>query len=176
MAWRALELAGVPVKYVPYQLRHGGPSHDRLKRYRSMAEIKARSRWASDYTMKRYEAHALVQQELAALPADVRRLAEAAPAKLHAELERVLARPHRATTATPSARLRAASESGSRRRAPTPKVPQPPLDPGPSSSSCAVLPLSPKQSTLPAGLQRAGTMPMIREPTFLMTPSSTVWF
>ncbi|CAK0877082.1 unnamed protein product, partial [Prorocentrum cordatum] len=94
--WRqALELAEVPAKCVPYQLRHGGPSHDRLKRYRSMGEIKRRGRWASDYTMKRYEAHALVQQEPAALPVDVRRRAEAAPAKLHAELERLLARPQR---------------------------------------------------------------------------------
>ncbi|CAK0898069.1 unnamed protein product, partial [Prorocentrum cordatum] len=92
---RALGLAEVPTRCVPYQLRHGGPSHDRLKRYRSMDEIKRRGRWASDYTMKRYEAHALVQQELAALPVDVRRRAEAAPAKLHAELERLLARPQR---------------------------------------------------------------------------------
>ncbi|CAK0814978.1 unnamed protein product [Prorocentrum cordatum] len=94
--WRkSLELAEVPTRCVPYQLRRGGPSHDRLKRYRSMDEIKRRGRWASDYTMKRYEAHALVQQELAALPVDVRRRAEAAPAKLHAELERLLARPQR---------------------------------------------------------------------------------
>ncbi|CAK0798705.1 unnamed protein product, partial [Prorocentrum cordatum] len=94
--WReALGRAEVPTRCVPYQLRHGGPSHDRLKRYRSMAEIKRRGRWASDYMMRRYEAHALVQQELAALPVDVRRRAEAAPAKLHAELERLLARPQR---------------------------------------------------------------------------------
>ncbi|CAK0871674.1 unnamed protein product, partial [Prorocentrum cordatum] len=94
--WRqSLGRAEVPTRCVPYQLRHGGPSHDRLKRYRSMDEIKRRGRWASDYTMKRYEAHALVQQELAALPVDVRRRAEAAPAKLHAELERLLARPQR---------------------------------------------------------------------------------
>ncbi|CAK0788060.1 unnamed protein product [Prorocentrum cordatum] len=94
--WRqSLERAEVPTRYVPCQLRHGGPSHDRLKRYRSMGEIKRRGRWASDYTMKRYEAHALAQQELAAPPDDVRRRAEAAPAKLHAELERLLARPQR---------------------------------------------------------------------------------
>ncbi|CAK0801113.1 unnamed protein product, partial [Prorocentrum cordatum] len=59
---QSLERAEVPTRCVPYQLRHGGPSHDRLKRYRSMGEIKR---------------------------------AEAAPAKLHAELERLLARPQR---------------------------------------------------------------------------------
>ncbi|CAK0903474.1 unnamed protein product, partial [Prorocentrum cordatum] len=89
LLWRqALALAGMPTKCVPCQLRHGGPSHDRLMRRRSAAEIKARGRRASDYTTKRYEARAMVQQELVPLPDDARRRAEAAPRRLRAELER----------------------------------------------------------------------------------------
>ncbi|CAE8640645.1 unnamed protein product [Polarella glacialis] len=50
--------------YVPYQLRHGGPSHDHFFKLRSMLEIKLRGRWASDVTLKRYEAGGRIEQEL----------------------------------------------------------------------------------------------------------------
>ena len=173
---RALEVAEVPIKYVPYQLRHGGPSHDRLMHHRSMAEIKARGRWACDHTMKRYEAHAMVQQELAALPADVRRRAEAAPARLHAVLSTLLARPGRASRALTSARLRAAAPTARpSRRAPSARGRPRALDASLSSSSCAAPPTSPGPSAPPGGLQRAGTTPTVRVPTFLMTPSSAAW-
>ena len=58
-----------------YQLRHGGPSHDRRSRTRSLAEVKQRGRWASDTSVRRYEAHARLQQEEASLTVAQRRRA-----------------------------------------------------------------------------------------------------
>mmetsp|Transcript_39037 Transcript_39037/g.101052 ORF Transcript_39037/g.101052 Transcript_39037/m.101052 type:complete len:179 (+) Transcript_39037:3-539(+) len=52
----------VNVKYVMYQARHGGPSHDRRHKLRFL-EVKQRGRWVGDSSMRRYEAHARVQQE-----------------------------------------------------------------------------------------------------------------
>ncbi|CAK0796239.1 unnamed protein product, partial [Prorocentrum cordatum] len=80
---RALQLVRPGRRCAPYQLRRGGPSHDRLCRHWSLAEIKGRGRWASDYSMKRHEAHALLQQELAELDAATREQADAAPDRLH---------------------------------------------------------------------------------------------
>jgi len=51
----------LPVWFIPYQARHGGPSHDMRLRRRSLLEIKMRGRWASDSSLRRYEAHARVQ-------------------------------------------------------------------------------------------------------------------
>ncbi|CAK0796238.1 unnamed protein product, partial [Prorocentrum cordatum] len=79
---RALQLVRPGRRCAPYQLRRGGPSHDRLCRHWSLAEIKGRGRWASDYSMKRHEAHALLQQELAELDAATREQADAAD-RLH---------------------------------------------------------------------------------------------
>jgi hypothetical protein len=56
---------------VLYMLRHGGPSHDRRKKYRTVAEIKSRGRWASDSSLRRYEAHARVAQEFRRAPRPV---------------------------------------------------------------------------------------------------------
>lgn len=53
---------------VLYQLRHSGPSHDRLMRFRSLEEVKKKGRWGSDSSVKRYEAHALVNQHFQRLP------------------------------------------------------------------------------------------------------------
>eukprot|EP00974_Lingulodinium_polyedra_P015541 1505344-Lingulodinium_polyedra.AAC.1 len=50
------------MKFVLYQLRHGGPSHDRLHDLRTRGAVKDRGRWASDSSLRRYEAHARVQQ------------------------------------------------------------------------------------------------------------------
>ena len=44
-----------------YQLRHGGPSHDILNRLRSKAEVKDRGRWRDDRSVRRYEAHGMLQ-------------------------------------------------------------------------------------------------------------------
>ena len=49
--------------YCLYQLRHGGASHDRLHRHRELLEVQRRGRWSSVSTLRRYESHALVQQQ-----------------------------------------------------------------------------------------------------------------
>lgn len=51
------------VSYVMYQARQGGPSEDRRANVRSALQIKQRDRWASDTSVKRYEAHARIQQQ-----------------------------------------------------------------------------------------------------------------
>jgi hypothetical protein len=53
---------------VLYQLRHAGPSHDRLHHLRSALEVKQRGRWAADSSVRRYEAHGRVSQEFYLLP------------------------------------------------------------------------------------------------------------
>lgn len=53
---------------VLYQLRHAGPSHDRLTRARSSLEVKLRGRWTSDASVRRYERHAWVGQVFQSLP------------------------------------------------------------------------------------------------------------
>jgi len=61
---KAQETCGLQaVKYVVYQARHGGPSHERRHKLRLLAEVKQRGRWVGDSSMRRYEAHARVQQE-----------------------------------------------------------------------------------------------------------------
>ncbi|CAK0886389.1 unnamed protein product [Prorocentrum cordatum] len=76
----ALVGIGLPARqrYVQYQLRHGGPSHDRLTKTRSVKEVWRRGRWASAKSVKRYEASARVQQEMQRLPAAVRAYVERA--------------------------------------------------------------------------------------------------
>ena len=51
----AQDATGLPTRFVLYQLRHGGPSHDRRWGYRPMLEVKQRCRWASDTSLSRYE-------------------------------------------------------------------------------------------------------------------------
>ena len=51
---------GVPHVYV---LRHRGPSADRLYQRRSRAAQKARGRWASDRSLKRYEKRGRVLEQ-----------------------------------------------------------------------------------------------------------------
>ena len=53
---------------VPYQLRHGGVSHDLQQRVRDLASAKARGRWLSDSSMKRYEKHGRLTAMLHRLP------------------------------------------------------------------------------------------------------------
>jgi len=61
---KAQEKCGLKnVKYVMYQARHGGPSHVRRHKLRSLVEVKQRGRWVGDSSLRRYEAHARVQQE-----------------------------------------------------------------------------------------------------------------
>eukprot|EP00971_Amphidinium_carterae_P350193 6491429-Amphidinium_carterae.1 len=39
--------AELNIAFVPYQLRHSGPSWDRVRSYRTLAEIQKRGQWAS---------------------------------------------------------------------------------------------------------------------------------
>ena len=55
-----------------YQLRHGGASDDVLSKRRSLAEVKARGRWASDSSVRRYAKPGMVQQLLGALTPSAR--------------------------------------------------------------------------------------------------------
>ena len=80
------------VRYVLYQARHGGPSHDRRNGARSIPEIRQRGRWTADSSLRRYEAHARLQQEeLRERPA-VRQAGELALQKLTTTLARGLDR------------------------------------------------------------------------------------
>ncbi|CAE7480442.1 ANK1 [Symbiodinium natans] len=72
----ALEQVGLGSQYaVMYQLRHSGPSHDRLANLRSLMEVKLRGRWGSDSSVKRYEAHGKVAGEFQKLPQEVQQAA-----------------------------------------------------------------------------------------------------
>ncbi|CAE8609395.1 unnamed protein product, partial [Polarella glacialis] len=93
--------------YVPYQLRHGGPSHDHFHRLRSMLEIKQRGRWANDKTLKRYEAGGRLQQELQKAS---QKLLAAAQAAVQ-ELGRLMS--GRTSSAPPSAQVASLSSSSS---------------------------------------------------------------
>ena len=76
---QALQTVGLKRNHaVLHQLRHSGPSYDKLTNARSMLEIKMRGRWASDTLVRRYESHALVGQEFQSLPKKVQRAALAA--------------------------------------------------------------------------------------------------
>ena len=63
------------VSCVLYQASHGGPSHDRRAGHRSVEEIKRRGRWLSESSLRRYEAHARLQQEENAESPDLLRMA-----------------------------------------------------------------------------------------------------
>lgn len=70
---KALTLSHLPKNYaVLYQLRHAGPSHDRLHKLRSALAVKLRGRWQSDSSVRRYEQHARIQKEMEKLPKKVR--------------------------------------------------------------------------------------------------------
>jgi len=80
LAWEgALMKVGLNRSHaVLHQLRHSGPSYDKLVNARTMLEIKMRGRWAADSSVKRYENHAWVGQEFQSLPKKIQRLALAA--------------------------------------------------------------------------------------------------
>ena len=68
---------------VPYQLRHGGVSHDLQENFRDLMSAKARGRWIADSSMRRYEKHGLLAKQLQRLPAPV--MARCQVAALHLE-------------------------------------------------------------------------------------------
>ena len=73
---------------VLYQLRHAGPSHDRCHRLRSLPEVKQRGRWASDSSVRRYEAHARISQEFFKLPQKTQQLCLEMEPRLHLEAQK----------------------------------------------------------------------------------------
>ncbi|CAE8643896.1 unnamed protein product [Polarella glacialis] len=60
------------VKMVPYQLRHAGPSWDRIKNFRSLVDIQKRGRWKSLKSVTRYEKATLILSEFDRLPSAVK--------------------------------------------------------------------------------------------------------
>ena len=89
---------------VPYQLRHGGPSHDLLLKRRPALEAKHRGRWRSEQAMRRYEAHARVEQEFQKLAPDTRNKAMLAQDQLFRLLSVECNRPVVATRASKARR------------------------------------------------------------------------
>ena len=55
-----------------YQLRHGGASHDRLVRARSLLEVQQRGNWRSAASVRRYDKHGRVGLQLQSLPVGTR--------------------------------------------------------------------------------------------------------
>ncbi len=47
--------AKLGVTFTPYQLRHSGPSWDRLKEYRTLQEVQKRGGWRTTKSVMRYE-------------------------------------------------------------------------------------------------------------------------
>ena len=80
----AVAAAQLDVEFVPYQLRHSGPSWDRLKERRTLKEIQKRGHWGSFSSVTRYERAAVVMAEYEKLDPDLRVYLE----KITANLER----------------------------------------------------------------------------------------
>ena len=64
--------ATLGLKLVPYQLRHSGASHDRLRGLRGLPEVMKRGRWRKLKSVTRYEKHARVGLEFGKLDARTR--------------------------------------------------------------------------------------------------------
>ena len=80
----AAEAVGASVLGVtPHGMRHGGASHDRATRARSLQEVQRRGFWRCDRSVQRYEKHARIGFEFQKLSAAARRrvleLAERVP-------------------------------------------------------------------------------------------------
>ena len=58
-----------------YSLRHSGASQDWLTQVRSLPKLKARGRWTSGASLRRYQKAAQAQQQLALMPDSVREAA-----------------------------------------------------------------------------------------------------
>jgi len=65
-----------------YALRHGGASHDRAHKLRPALEVKLRGRWGADQSVRRYDKHGRVAEQLHRLEPTVRRQAASAPERL----------------------------------------------------------------------------------------------
>ena len=79
--------------YVPYQLRHGGPSYDRVTQRRSLEAIQKRGRWKQLRSVMRYEKAGRVAQEAMRLSLPMRKHGKLAVAQLEQILSGRLAPP-----------------------------------------------------------------------------------
>ncbi len=73
---------------VPYQLRHSGPSWDRLKNHRSLLDVQRRGRWKARASLIRYEKSAMLLKEYRKIDAEKRAFME----KCQASIEDVMLR------------------------------------------------------------------------------------
>ena len=85
---------------VLYQLRHSGPSYDRMVKHRSLLDVKKRGRWLSDSSVRRYEASARLNQEFQKLPKKVQRVAIQAPQQVEQWAQRFFCRRKRKTASS----------------------------------------------------------------------------
>ena len=72
-----------------YSFRHGGPSHDRAIKFRSLGDIQKRGRWASPASVRRYEKAGRVQKTVNAAARTARAYAQAAVRQLYGVLQGV---------------------------------------------------------------------------------------
>ena len=56
---------------IPYSLRHAGPSHDKLSRKRTIADIKKRGRWRTNQSVRRYENSGNVLKQISKINPEV---------------------------------------------------------------------------------------------------------
>ena len=67
--WRpAARALGCP-DFVPYELRHSGPSWERMRGWRSLPTVQKRGRWKALKSVMRYEKAGRLQQQMAQVPA-----------------------------------------------------------------------------------------------------------
>ena len=76
-----------------YQLRHGGASHDLLTGARSEAAVRARGRWRSDSSLRRYAKPAQVQRLLSLIPVEKQPFVHSAPDSIEGVMTRRVALP-----------------------------------------------------------------------------------
>ena len=60
------KILGIPGLH-PYQLRHGGAAHDLASKARDHAQVKARGRWSTDQSVRRYTKTGKIQTLLGQL-------------------------------------------------------------------------------------------------------------
>lgn len=83
LAKRVQEAAAVlQVKFVPYQVRHSGPSWDRLRQRRSLLEIQKRGHWRTFSSVQRYEKSTRSMSQYHELRPELRSHLEALAARL----------------------------------------------------------------------------------------------
>ena len=71
LRWAAAAAAVNP-RFTPHALRHGGPSHDALHENLDLLAIQGRGRWAALTSVRRYEKHGRLLNQIGALPPAVR--------------------------------------------------------------------------------------------------------